>query len=60
VASAVYACTGNAPLMAAVANLAGGLVCESVGTVAIDKQQLLDECKRLLANEQEGSQLIDG
>ena len=34
--------------MAEVANLAGGLVCETVGTVAIDKAKLLRECQRLL------------
>ena len=35
--------------MAEVANIAGGLVCEEVGTVAIDKEKLLDECKKLLS-----------
>lgn len=49
VASLVYAATGNIPLMAQVANIAGGLVCEEVGTAAIDKQKLLDECKLLLS-----------
>ena len=48
VASLIYACTGNVSLMAAVANIAGGLVCEEVGTVAIDKHRLLKECKTLL------------
>ena len=33
-------------MMAEIANLAGGLVCESVGTVAIDKSRLLRECQR--------------
>ena len=33
--------------MAALANLAGGLVCEKVGVVPIDKQQLLDEAAQL-------------
>jgi bifunctional ADP-heptose synthase (sugar kinase/adenylyltransferase) len=36
--------------MAEIANLAGGLVCESVGTVAIDKTRLQRECLRLLAD----------
>jgi hypothetical protein len=31
-----------------VSNIAGGIVCEEVGTVAINKQRLIDECKRLL------------
>jgi rfaE bifunctional protein kinase chain/domain len=48
VASLVYAATKNVNLMADVANIAGGLVCEEVGTVAIDKEKLLEECKQLL------------
>jgi len=48
VATLVYALTGNTAMMAEIANLAGGLVCESVGTVAIDKSRLLRECQRLL------------
>ena len=35
-------------LMAEVANIAGGLVCEEVGTVAINKERLLHECGALL------------
>ncbi len=34
-------------LLASLANLAGGMVCEKVGVVPIEKQQLLDEAKRL-------------
>jgi bifunctional ADP-heptose synthase (sugar kinase/adenylyltransferase) len=34
--------------MADIANIAGGLVCEEVGTVAIDKEKLLEECKKIL------------
>ena len=34
--------------MAAIANIAGGLVCESPGVVSIDKAQLLQECIDLL------------
>ncbi len=48
VASMVYARTKNARLMAEVANIAGGLVCEEVGTVAISKERLLHECELLL------------
>jgi D-glycero-beta-D-manno-heptose-7-phosphate kinase len=48
VASLVFAATGNARLMAEIANIAGGLVCEEVGTVAIDRDKLLAECKQLL------------
>ncbi len=49
VAALVFAATGNARLMAETANIAGGLVCEEVGTVAIDKKLLIEECKKLLA-----------
>lgn len=48
VASLIYAATNNVKLMAEVANIAGGLVCEEVGTVAINKEKLLNECVQLL------------
>lgn len=48
VASLIYAATRDIDLMAEVANIAGGLVCEEVGTVAINKERLLVECKELL------------
>jgi D-glycero-beta-D-manno-heptose-7-phosphate kinase len=48
VASLIYTATKSIDLMAEVANIAGGLVCEEVGTVAINKEKLLDECKLLL------------
>jgi len=48
VASLVYATTNNMHLAAEMANIAGGLVCEEVGTAAIDKYKLLAECKLLL------------
>lgn len=48
VASLVYAVTNDVILMAEMANIAGGLVCEDVGTVAINKERLLEECKMLL------------
>lgn len=37
------------PIMAAIANLAGGIVCEEVGVVSINKEKLHDEVNRLLA-----------
>ena len=49
VASIVYAATKNLYLMSEIANIAGGLVCEEVGTVAIDKAKLLNECEVLLS-----------
>ena len=48
VASLLYAATKDIDLMAEVANIAGGIVCEEVGTVAIRKDILLEECKQLL------------
>jgi rfaE bifunctional protein kinase chain/domain len=48
VASLIYAARKNIFLAAEVANIAGGIVCEEVGTVAINKKRLLDECKRLI------------
>jgi D-glycero-beta-D-manno-heptose-7-phosphate kinase len=48
VASLVYAAAKDIKLMAEVANIAGGLVCEQVGTVAINKDALLNECEKLL------------
>ena len=49
VAAMVYAVTKNAHLMAEIANIAGGLVCEEVGTAAVDKEKLLRECELLLS-----------
>jgi D-glycero-beta-D-manno-heptose-7-phosphate kinase len=49
VASLVYAATRNVKQMTAIANIAGGLVCEEVGTVAINKEKLLHECELLLS-----------
>jgi rfaE bifunctional protein kinase chain/domain len=54
VASLVYAVTRDVNLMAEIANIAGGLVCEEVGTVAIDKEKLLAECKLLLPSRMKG------
>jgi len=47
VASVVYAATQNERLMSELANIAGGLVCEEVGTAAINKTKLLQECKKI-------------
>ncbi len=49
VASLIYAATKNVYLMAEIANIAGGLVCEEVGTVAINKEKLQHECELLLS-----------
>lgn len=48
VASIVYAITKNMQLTSEVANIAGGLVCEEVGTAAINKEKLFAECERLI------------
>ncbi|MEO6219588.1 MAG: PfkB family carbohydrate kinase [Ginsengibacter sp.] len=48
VASLVYASTKNIYLAAEIANIAGGIVCEEVGTAAINKIRLLEECKELI------------
>jgi rfaE bifunctional protein kinase chain/domain len=48
VASLVYAATKNMHLAAEMANIAGGLVCEEVGTAAINKNVFLAECELLL------------
>lgn len=48
VASLVYASTKNMRMAAEMANIAGGLVCEEVGTAAINKDKLLSECKLIL------------
>jgi rfaE bifunctional protein kinase chain/domain len=43
VASMIYAVTKDENLMAIIANLAGGIVCEEVGVVPINKKKLLEE-----------------
>lgn len=50
VASLVYAATSDTHLAASIANIAGGIVCEEVGTVAIDSKKLFVECNRLLTS----------
>jgi rfaE bifunctional protein kinase chain/domain len=48
VATLCLATKTSIELLAALSNLAGGLVCEKVGVVPIDKQHLLKEAKLLL------------
>jgi len=48
VASLVYAATKDINLVAKIANIAGGIVCEEVGTVPVNREELLEECKRLI------------
>ncbi len=48
VASLAYAATKDIQFSGAMANIAGGLVCEEVGTVTINKDKLLAECMELL------------
>lgn len=48
VTSLCYAATKDMHLAAEMANIAGGLVCEEVGTAAINKDKLLQECEVLL------------
>ena len=48
VASLVYAASGDIHLAAELANIAGGLVCEEVGTVAINKEKLTSESVQIL------------
>ena len=48
VASLVYAASKDVRLSAEIANIAGGIVCEDVGTVAISKEKLLSETQEIL------------
>jgi len=48
VASLIYSATKDITLAAQIANLAGGIVCEEVGTVAVNKEKLLSECSEFL------------
>lgn len=47
VMSLMYALTHETELSAHIANIAGGLVCEEVGTAALHKDLLLKECEKL-------------
>ena len=51
VAALCYALGMEAVNIAAISNLAGGIVCEKVGVVPIDKNQLWHEAKSLLAKD---------
>lgn len=51
VASLVLAAGGDLTALAGLSNLAGGLVCEKVGVVPIDKKQLLDEAVAKLSTD---------
>jgi rfaE bifunctional protein kinase chain/domain len=48
VASLIFASTNDIHLASSIANVAGGLVCEEVGTVSISKMELIEECKKLI------------
>lgn len=48
VAALIYAVTKDQYLMAEIANIAGGLVCEEVGTAIINKHLLIKECLKLI------------
>jgi len=48
VASLAIASKQKASFVAKISNLAGGLVCESIGVVSINKKQLLDEASLLM------------
>ncbi len=50
VAALIYAATKDILLTAEIANLAGGIVCEAVGTATISKEKLLQECSELISN----------
>lgn len=47
VAALLVALRANPIVMAAISNLAGGLVCEKIGVVPVDKEQLLEEALKL-------------
>ena len=49
-ATLVYTMTRDVRLMAEISNLAGGLVCEEVGVVSINKELLHKECERVLCD----------
>ena len=48
VAALVYTAEKDMVLAASLASLAAGIVCAHVGTVAINKQQLMRECRKSL------------
>jgi D-glycero-beta-D-manno-heptose-7-phosphate kinase len=52
-AALVYALSRDLQLMASVANIAGGLVCEEIGVMPIDRNRLETECIKLLSTNKE-------
>jgi rfaE bifunctional protein kinase chain/domain len=52
-AAMVYALTQDVRQMAEISNIAGGLVCEEVGVVPIQKEKLLEESGQLLGVQQD-------
>jgi len=48
VASLVYAATKDPVLATQLSNIAGGLVCEEVGTVPVSRERLMNECELVL------------
>ena len=48
VATLSLVCGAKLELVAELANIAGGLVCEKSGVVSIDREQLMNEAKRLI------------
>lgn len=50
VAMLCLVCNQNAYNIAALSNLAGGLVCEELGAIPINKERLLEESKKILHN----------
>ncbi|WP_439879988.1 bifunctional heptose 7-phosphate kinase/heptose 1-phosphate adenyltransferase [Pontibacter sp. MBLB2868] len=47
IAALCMALTTSAPFMAGLSNLGGGLVCEQVGVVPVNKQRLFEEAKQI-------------
>jgi rfaE bifunctional protein kinase chain/domain len=47
VAALLVALRADSVVMASISNLAGGLVCEKIGVVPVDKEQLLEEALKL-------------
>lgn len=50
VAMLCLVCNQDSYLIAALSNLAGGLVCEEIGAVPVDRQRLLEEAEKLYIN----------
>ena len=47
VAMLCLVCKQDPHMIAAISNLAGGLVCEEFGVVPINKERLFEECKKI-------------